>query len=90
MNNILKISYRNLKRNYRRTLLTASLITIGVIFVLIYTAMSGSFKSYTVGQITDSLMGHIQIHKKGYVASVDNLPLDKNRYYVASAQDFVT
>lgn len=78
MNNILKISYRNLKRNYRRTLLTASLITIGVIFVLIYTAMSGSFKSYTIGQITDSLMGHIQIHKKGYVASVDNLPLDKN------------
>ena len=78
MNNILKISYRNLKRNGRRTLLTASLITIGVVFVLIYTALSGSFKSYTVGQITDSLMGHIQIHKKGYVASVDNLPLDKN------------
>lgn len=78
MNNIFKISYRNLKRNGRRTLLTASLITIGVIFVLIYTALSGSFKSYTVGQITDSLMGHIQIHKKGYVASVDNLPLDRN------------
>ncbi|MDD2383587.1 MAG: ABC transporter permease [Sulfurospirillaceae bacterium] len=78
MKNILKISFRNLKRNYRRTLLTASLITIGVIFVLIYTALSGSFKSYTVGQITDSMLGHIQIHKKGYVASVDNLPLDKN------------
>ncbi|MDD4505694.1 MAG: ABC transporter permease [Sulfurospirillaceae bacterium] len=78
MNNIFKISYRNLKRNGRRTLLTASLITIGVVFVLIYAALSGSFKSYTVGQITDSLMGHIQIHKKGYVASVDNLPLDRN------------
>lgn len=78
MNNILKISYRNLKRNGRRTLLTASLITIGVVFVLIYTALSGSFKSYTVGQITDSMIGHIQIHKKGYVASVDNLPLDRN------------
>lgn len=78
MNNILKISYRNLQRNGRRTILTASLITIGVVFVLIYTALSGSFKSYTVGQITDSLMGHIQIHKKGYIASVDNLPLDKN------------
>ena len=78
MNNIFKISYRNLKRNGRRTLLTTSLITLGVIFVLIYTALSGSFKSYTVGQITDSVMGHIQIHKKGYVASVDNLPLDRN------------
>ncbi len=78
MNNILKISFRNLKRNSRRTLLTASLITLGVIFVLLYTALSTSFKSYMVGQITDSVMGHIQIHKKGYVASVENLPLDRN------------
>ena len=78
MNNIIKLSYRNLLRNGRRTLLTASLITLGVIFVLIYTALSGSFKGYMVGQITDSMMGHIQIHKKGYVAAVDNLPLDRN------------
>ncbi len=76
--NIIKISYRNLKRNHRRTLLTASLITLGVVFVLVYTAMAGSFKGYMVGQITDSMMGHLQIHKKGYVASLDNLPLDKN------------
>jgi len=78
MNNIFKISYRNLKRNSRRTILTASLITLGVIFVLVYSALAGSFKAYMVGQITDSMLGHIQIHKKGYVASVDNLPLDKN------------
>lgn len=78
MNNIIKMSYRNLMRNFRRTLLTASLITVGVVFVLIYTALSSSFKSYTIGQITDSVMGHIQIHKKGYIASVDSLPLDKN------------
>lgn len=78
MKNILKISYRNLLRNHRRTLLTTSLITLGVIFVLVYTALAGSFKSYMIGQITDSSMGHIQIHKKGFVASVENLPLDKN------------
>jgi putative ABC transport system permease protein len=78
MSNIFKISYRNLKRNHRRTLLTASLITLGVVFVLVYSALSSSFKSYMIGQITDSSMGHIQIHKKGYVASVENLPLDRN------------
>ena len=78
MKNIFKISYRNLLRNHRRTLLTASLITLGVIFVLVYTALSGSFKNYMIGQITDSSMGHLQIHRKGYVASVENLPLDKN------------
>ncbi len=78
MNNIIKISYRNLLRNHRRTLLTASLITLGVVFVLVYTALAGSFKNYMIGQITDSMLGHLQIHKKGYVASVDNLPLDRN------------
>ncbi|PLY15447.1 ABC transporter permease [Sulfurimonas sp. CVO] len=78
MKNIIKISFRNLTRSSRRTILTASLITIGVIFVLVYAALSGSFKSYMVAQITDSMMGHIQIHKKGYVESIDNLPLDKN------------
>jgi len=78
MNNIFKISYRNLKRNNRRTLLTTSLITLGVVFVLVYTALAGSFKNYMISQITDTAMGHLQIHKKGYVASVENLPLDKN------------
>ena len=78
MNNIFKISYRNLLRNSRRTMLTASLITLGVVFVLVYSALAGSFKGYMIGQITDSMMGHIQIHKKGFIASVENLPLDKN------------
>ncbi len=78
MKNIVKISFRNLMRSGRRTILTASLITIGVMFVLIYSALAGSFKAYMVGQVTDSMLGHIQIHRKGYIASVDNLPLDKN------------
>lgn len=78
MKNIVKIAFRNLVRSGRRSILTASLITVGVMFVLIYAALAGSFKAYMVGQVTDSMLGHIQIHRKGYVASVDNLPLDKN------------
>jgi len=30
------------------------------------------------GQITDSMMGHLQLHRKGYVASIDNLLLNMN------------
>ncbi len=78
MNNLLKIAIRNLRRYKRRTLLTASLITIGVVFVLVFISVSGSFKAMMVGQITDSMLGHIQIHRKGYVASIDNLPLNLN------------
>ncbi|MEK6673797.1 MAG: ABC transporter permease [Nitrospirota bacterium] len=78
MGNILKIAIRNLLRYKRRTLLTASLITIGVVFVLVFISVSGSFKIMMIGQITDSMMGHVQVHKKGYVASIENLPLNLN------------
>ncbi len=75
MYNILKIAIRNLMRYRRRTLLTSSLIMIGVVFVLVFIAVTGSIKGLLIGQITDSMLGHIQIHKRGYVASIDNLPL---------------
>jgi len=78
MKDLFKIALRNLLRYKRRTLLTASLITIGVVFVLVFMAVSGSFKAMMIGQITDAMLGHIQIHKKGYVASIDNLPLNLN------------
>ena len=65
-------------RYKRRTLLTASLVAIGVVFVLVFISVSGSFKNMMIGQITDSFLGHVQIHKKGYVASIDSLPLTLN------------
>ena len=78
MGNIIKIAMRNLLRYKRRTLLTSLLITIGVMAVLLFVAVSGAFKSMMIGQITDSMMGHLQVHKRGYVASMDNLPLHLN------------
>ena len=76
--NVLKIAWRNLLRYQRRTILTAFLITVGIVAVLLFIALAGSFKSMMVGQITDSMLGHLQVHRKGYVASIDNLPLNLN------------
>jgi putative ABC transport system permease protein len=78
MGNLFKIAVRNLRRYKRRTLLTASLVMIGVIFVLLYISVSGSFRNMMVGQITDSMLGHLEVHRKGYLASIDNLPLNLN------------
>ena len=75
---ILKLAARNLARYGRRTLLTTGLIILGVVAVLLFIAVSGSFKGLIVGQITDSVLGHLQVHRKGYVASIDNLPLNLN------------
>ena len=86
MGKLFKIAIRNLTRYKRRTWLTASLITIGVVFVLVFISVSASFKDMMVGQITDSMLGQIQVHKKGYVASIDNLPLNLNLKKEAAAK----
>ena len=78
MFNVLKLAGKNLLRYKRRTLLTSILITLGVVAVLLFVSVSGSFKAMMVGQITDSMLGHLQVHKKGYLASIDNLPLNRN------------
>jgi putative ABC transport system permease protein len=75
---LIQIALRNLLRYKRRTILTMSLITIGVAFVLVFVSVTASFKAMMVGEITDSMLGHLQVHKKGYVASIDNLPLNLN------------
>lgn len=86
MAKILKLAARNLARYWRRTLLTSGLIVLGVVAVLLFVAVSGSFKSLIVGQITDSMLGHLQVHRRGYVASIDNLPLNLNMKPAAVAQ----
>src|SRR4030066_130539 len=75
---ILKLAARNPARYWRRPLLTAGLIVLGIVAVLLFIAVSGSFKGVVIGEITDSMIGHLQVHRKGYVASIDNLPLNLN------------
>jgi putative ABC transport system permease protein len=74
--NIIVIALRNLSRNKRRTILTSSLIAFGVVLVVVFGGVAISFKSQMIGILTNTAMGDLQIHKKGYVESIDNLPLN--------------
>ena len=78
MLNVIKIALRNLARFGRRTLLTSTLITLGIVSVLLFVAIAGSFKAMMISQFTDAVLGHIEVHRKGYVASIDTLPLNLN------------
>ena len=78
MGNLFKIAMRNLLRYKRRTLLTASLIAIGVVFVLVFIVRVGLFQEHD--DRPDHGL-HARPHadaRKGYVASIDNLPLNLN------------
>ena len=78
MFSMLTIALRNLTRYKRRTLLTTLLIVLGVTAVLLFSGLAGSFKTMMVGIITDSSLGHLQVHRRGYVSSIDSLPLNLN------------
>ena len=78
MIDVLKIAARNLLRYKRRTLLTSLLITVGLVAVLMFIAVAGSFKSMMIGQFTDSMVGHMQLHRRGYVGAMESLPVDRN------------
>jgi len=78
MNKIFKMAILNLMRYKRRTLLTALLITVGILTVILFSGLAGSFKEMMIGQITDSNLAQMQIHKKGYVSSIDSMPLNLN------------
>ena len=78
MFNLVKIAARNLRRYKRRSLLTVSLIAFGVVFVLVFVAVTASIKDFMIAQITDSYLGDLQIHRGGYVASIETLPLNLN------------
>ena len=73
---IFKMALRNLLRYKRRSLLTSLLITFGIVLVILFSGLAGSFKTMMIGQITDSNLAQIQIHKKGYVSSIDTMPLN--------------
>jgi putative ABC transport system permease protein len=74
---VLRLALKNLLRYKRRTLLTGLLIAVGVVAVIVFVGLSSAFKGAIVGQITDSVLSHLQVHRKGYLASIDNLPLDR-------------
>jgi putative ABC transport system permease protein len=58
--------------------LTVSLIAFGVVFVLVFVAITASIKDFMIAQITKSYLGDLEIHRRGYVASIETLPLNLN------------
>ena len=49
MNKIFKMAILNLMRYKRRTLLTALLITVGILTVILFSGLAGSFKEMMIG-----------------------------------------
>jgi putative ABC transport system permease protein len=76
MKNVIKIAWRNLLRYKRRTMLTGSLIAIGVILMVVFSGIGRTFTGQVIGMLTNANLGDLQIHSAGYIESLDSMPLD--------------
>jgi putative ABC transport system permease protein len=62
----LKLAWRNLFRNVRRTVLTCTLISSALIVLILFDGMMLGMVDAMVGGITKTLSGEAQVHKKGF------------------------
>lgn len=75
MKDYLKLAWRNIWRNKRRTLITTASIFFGVVLSAFMSSMQeGSYAQY-IKTIVNSYSGYIQVHNKGYWndKSINNL-----------------
>lgn len=64
--NIFKIARRNIWRNKRRTLITATSVLFAVFFAMLMRSMQLGTYAEMIKNVVSSYTGHIQIHKIGY------------------------
>ncbi len=64
--NLLKLAYRNLWRNKRRSLIMLAAITVGLAALIFVWGFIDGMNEQTIENSTTYLTGHIKIHKTGF------------------------
>ena len=68
---MLRIAWRNIWRNKRRSLITMASIFFAVVFAVLMISFSNGIWSRVIDSLLRTQMGHIEIHGKGYWDSKD-------------------
>ncbi len=61
-----KLIWRNLWRNKRRTLITATSVVFAVFLAIVMKSLQDGAFSHLLDGIVRSYSGHLQVHKNGY------------------------
>jgi putative ABC transport system permease protein len=72
------LALRNVGRNRRRSLITGLTILFGVAMVINVRGFMWGLQSVMIADTVEARLGALQIHRKGYVDSLDSLPLSLN------------
>lgn len=66
MSAALKLGWRNIWRNRRRTLISMSAIGVGLLLVVFYSGMVGGMMGEAKNQLDDAGLGHVEAFAAGY------------------------
>lgn len=75
------IAVRNVARNGRRSFITLAAVLLGVTAVIVLRGISDGFVRLMEDEVVQGRTGALQIHRKGFVDSVEALPLEPNMPY---------
>jgi ABC-type lipoprotein release transport system permease subunit len=69
------MSWRNVWRNWRRTVIAVIAISLGLVFLLIFDGMMGGAEQAMYGNLVKLHGGNIQVHAPGYREKANRMPL---------------
>ena len=73
---LIRLAIKNLTRHKKRTLLTAGIIALAVVFYIFLDSLMLGMKNKALSNIIDFESGHIQVANKNYWEQRDELPLE--------------
>jgi putative ABC transport system permease protein len=75
------LAVRNVGRNRRRSLITGVAIVIAVVMVMLLRGFVDGAGALMVADVVEGRSGALQVHKKGYVDSIESVPTRLNMPY---------
>ena len=75
MGKLLRMAWRNVWRNWRRTVIAGIAIALGLTFILVFDGFLGGMNEALYGNTVKLQGGHVQVHAPGFREKANRLPL---------------
>jgi putative ABC transport system permease protein len=75
MGKLLRMAWRNVWRNWRRTVIAGTAIALGLTLILVFDGFLGGMNEALYGNTVKLQGGHVQVHAPGFREKANRLPL---------------
>ena len=76
MASLIKLAWRNVRRNRRRTMITAMATIVSVAMLILFNGLLTGFLGPTINNNVELETGHIKIYPRGYHEKAHTMPID--------------